>query len=55
MVGNVFCKIINDRLVRYLESGGVLHEGQTGFRAKRSCVGLSAFRVLIVLRNHLMS
>ena len=26
------------RLVRHLESGGVLHEGQAGFRAKRSCV-----------------
>ena len=26
-----------DRLVRHLESGGVLHEGQAGFRAKRSC------------------
>ena len=31
-------KIVNDRLVRHLESGGVLHEGQAGFRAKRSCV-----------------
>ena len=38
VVGKVFCKIVNDRLVRHLESGGVLHEGQTGFRAKRSCV-----------------
>ena len=26
-----------DRLVQHLESGGVLHEGQAGFRAKRSC------------------
>ena len=34
----MFCKIVNDRLVRHLESGGVLHEGQAGFRAKRSCV-----------------
>ena len=33
-----FVKIVNDRLVRHLESGGVLHEGQAGFRAKRSCV-----------------
>ena len=32
VVGKVFCKIVNDRLVRYLESGGVLHEGlPTGF------------------------
>ena len=28
VVGKVFCKIVNDRLVRHLESGGVLHEGQ---------------------------
>ena len=34
----MFCKIVNDSLVRHLESGGVLHEGQAGFRAKRSCV-----------------
>ena len=38
VVGKVFCKIVNDRLVRHLESGVVLHEGQAGFRAKRSCV-----------------
>ena len=36
VVGKVFCKI--DRLVRHLESAGVLHEGQAGFRAKRRCV-----------------
>ena len=29
---------MNDRLVRHLESGGVLHECQAGFRAKRCCV-----------------
>ena len=34
----VFCKIVNDWLVRHLESGGVLHEGQAGFRVKRSCI-----------------
>ena len=38
VVGKVFCKIVSDRLVWHLESGGVLHEGQAGFRAKRSCV-----------------
>ena len=38
VVGKVFCKIVNDRLVRHLESGGVLHEGQAGCRAKRRCV-----------------
>ena len=30
--------IINDRPVRHLESGSVLHEGQAGFRTRRSCV-----------------
>ena len=35
VVGTVFC---NGRLVRHLESGGVVHEGQAGFRAKWSCV-----------------
>ena len=35
VVGKVFCKIVNDRLV---QRGGVLHEGQAGSRAKRSCV-----------------
>ena len=29
---------MNNRLVRHLESGGVLHECQAGFRAKRCCV-----------------
>ena len=30
--------LVNDRLVQSLEGSGVLHEGQAGFRAKRSCV-----------------
>ena len=34
MVGKVFCKVVNKRLVQYLNSGGGLHEGQVGF-----CVG----------------
>ena len=33
-----FVKIVNDSLVQHLESGGVLHEGQAGFRVKRCCV-----------------
>ena len=38
VVGKVFCKVLNDRLVKYLDNGQVLHEGQAGFRVKRSCV-----------------
>ncbi len=35
MVGKLFCKILNNRLVSRLEA---LQEGQAGFREKRSCV-----------------
>ena len=35
VVGKVFCKI---RLVDHLDKGGLLHEGQAGFRVKRGCV-----------------
>ena len=38
VVGKVFCKVINNRLVQYLDCGGKLHEGQTGFRVGRSCM-----------------
>ena len=38
VVGKVFCKILNNRLVERLERGGILHEGQAGFRVNRSCM-----------------
>ena len=38
VVWEVFCKVLNNRLVQHFDKGGVLHEGQTGFRLKRSCV-----------------
>ena len=39
MVGKLFCKILNNRLVSRLESERALYEGQVGFREfKRSCV-----------------
>ena len=38
VVGKVFCKVINIRLVQYLDSGGKLREGQAGFRVGRSCM-----------------
>lgn len=38
VVGNVFCKVLNNILVKHLGIGQVLHEGQAGFWVKRSCV-----------------
>ena len=38
VVGKVFCKVLNNRLVERLDRGGVLHEGQAGFRVNRSCM-----------------
>ena len=38
VVGKLFWKILNNRLVVRLESERALHEGQAGFREKRSCV-----------------
>ena len=38
VVGKVFCKVLNNRLVHCLDKGGVLHEGQAGFRVNRSCM-----------------
>ena len=37
VVGKVFCKVVNNRLVQYLDCGSKLHEGQAGFRVGRSC------------------
>ena len=36
-MGKVFCKVVNNRLVQYLDCGGKLHEGQAGFCVGRSC------------------
>ena len=38
VVGKVFCKIFNGRLVKHLDESQALHEGQAGFRKKRSCI-----------------
>ena len=35
VVGKVFCKILNNRLVQCLDKEGALHEG---FRTNRSCM-----------------
>ena len=37
VVGKVFYKVLNNRLVHCLDKG-VLHEGQAGFRVNRSCM-----------------
>ena len=34
VVGKVFCKVLIERLVKYLDRGQVFHEGQAGFRVK---------------------
>ena len=36
-MGKIFCKVLNERLVKYLDRGQVSHEGQAGFWVKRSC------------------
>ena len=38
VVGKLFCKILNNRLVSRSEGERALHEGQAGFREKKSCV-----------------
>ena len=38
VVGKVFCKVLNNRLVHCLDTEGVLHEGQAGCRVNRSCM-----------------
>ena len=38
VVGKLYCRVINNRLLKYLELNGKLHEGQVGFRIGRSCV-----------------
>ena len=38
VVGKVFCKVLNDRLVKHLDKGKALREGQAGFRVGRGCV-----------------
>ena len=38
VVGKVFCKILNDRLVQYLDKTSKIHEEQAGFCAGRWCI-----------------
>ena len=38
VVGKVFRKILNNRLVQCLDKEGALHEGQAGFRLNRGCM-----------------
>ena len=38
VVGKVFYKVVNNRLVPYLDCSSKLHEGQAGFCVGRSCM-----------------
>ena len=37
-MGKIFCKVVNNKLVQYLDCGGKLHGGQAGFHVGRSCM-----------------
>ena len=47
VVGKVFCKVLNNRLGQYFDKGGVMYEGQAGFRLKRSCVDIYTLNELV--------
>jgi len=36
-VAKAFCKILNNRIDKYLHANNILHDEQNGFRKKRSC------------------
>ena len=38
IVSKLYCRVINNRLLKYLELNNKLHEGQGGFRIGRSCI-----------------
>ena len=38
LIGKLYSRIINNRLLRYLELNNKLHEGQGGFRIGRFCI-----------------
>ena len=38
VVGKLYSRILNNRLLRFLEANNKLHEGQGGFRRGRSCI-----------------
>ena len=38
VIGKVFCKVLNKTLVKHLDKGKALHEGQAGFGVGRGCV-----------------
>ena len=52
VVGKVFCKILNDRLVQYLDKSSKIHEGQAGFRAGRCCID-NIFTLNELIQGHL--
>ena len=52
VVGKVFCKILNDRLVQYLDKSSKILEGQAGFRAGRCCID-NIFTLNELIQGHL--
>ena len=38
VVGKLYSRVINNRLLKHIELNHMLHEGQGGFRFKRSCI-----------------
>jgi len=51
VVRKLFCKVLNNRLVSRLEPERAFHEGQAGFREKRSCVDI-IFTLRICMTSH---
>ena len=38
VVGKLYSRVINNRLLKHIELNHMLHEGQGGFRFRRSCI-----------------
>ena len=38
VVGKLYSRVINNRLLKHIELNNMLHEGQGGFRLRRSCI-----------------
>ena len=38
MVGKLYSRVINNRLLKHIKLKHMLHEGQGGFRLERSCI-----------------
>ena len=52
VIGKLYCRVINNRLLKYLELNGKLHEGQGGFRIGRSCID-NIFSLTELIQGHI--